>query len=634
MKTAEDVLRKYWKFTGFRENQLPIIESVMAGKDTLALLTTGGGKSICFQVPAMLREGICLVISPLIALMKDQVSVLKSLNIPATALHSSQTKSIQDKIIQACLNQKVKFLYISPEKLSSSDFRPILRQLNFSMIVIDEAHCISQWGYDFRPSYLNIPSSYSAISSPQIVALTATATKKTIEDITQKLEMRMPSVHRQSFFKSNLSFQLIRTEQKVAKLIDWISKLNGSGLIYVNKRKTAVELSKILNDKGIKSAYYHAGLSIEERSERQEQWIKNPNSIMICTNAFGMGIDNPNTNYVIHYNMPTTLEAYFQESGRAGRQGQTSHAIVLVSLKDLLEFEEAISNYPSEKEIKSLLTLLFNHYDIPFEAGEGCRYEFHLEEFCEKYKLNPMKTSQGLQFLKENSLIYIADEFYKPDEIQIIVDEFSLNQFTETKPDYEVLIRNMIRTYEGLFYRRRINLHVLARNYHYNLTELKSMLRNLKKWEIIDYQEATNKPILEFKISKLPLDHIPFDQSFYRERKTVFIAQIEAVLSYMKNDKECKVRQLLAYFDENFERNCGICDSCLSNTSQRVMRDEDYFDLKDRILKVLQKDKFESMETLLAVCKPFEEVYVRRVLDRLLELDMISKGTGESFKSR
>jgi ATP-dependent DNA helicase RecQ len=418
----------------------------------------------------------------------------------------------------------------------------------------------------------------------------------------------------------------------VVKLLSWIEKLNGSGLIYVNKRKTAMELAKNLNDKYIKSDYYHAGLSMEDRIAKQEKWISTANSIMICTNAFGMGIDNPHTNYVIHFNMPNSLESYFQESGRAGRQGQASHSIVLFSLKDIVEFEEAIFSYPSIDEIKSLLTLLFNYYDIPFETGEGCRFEFVLEDFNDKYKMNPLKTAQGIQFLKDNNLIYLADEYYKQDEIQIIVDENTLNDFAESKPDYDQLLKSMIRTYEGLFFKRKVNLSLLSKNYHYNLTELKSMLRNLVKWGIIEYQEATNKPTIEFKISKLPLDSIPFDVAFYRDRKKSFVAQNQAVIDYLKNEKSCRNQLLLGYFDEQFERRCGICDHCLRAKSPKAMKDSDYIDIKDKLIHTLDNKLFVSIHKLIKLCKPYDEIYVRRVLDRLIELKLIEKGVGEVFK--
>lgn len=632
MELAKEVLKKHWNYDDFRENQLPIVASILSGKDTLALLTTGGGKSICFQVPALMREGICLVVTPLIALMNDQVNVLKSHNIRAEAIYSSQDSSWQESIVQDCIAGNMKFLYLSPEKIQSGEFYAKLRRMNVSMIVVDEAHCVSQWGYDFRPSYLHITKVYDGIGHPQIIALTATATQRTIEDITSRLNMRNAIVHRPSFFKSNLSFQVIHTEQKVDKLLSWIGKMKGSGLIYVNKRKIAMDLVKVLSNRKINSDYYHAGLSMEERMEKQNKWISNANSIMICTNAFGMGIDNPNTSYVIHFNMPNSLEAYFQESGRAGRQGQASHAIVLSSLLDVVELEEAIVSYPSVSDIKALLTLLFNHFEIPFNAGEGCRFEFVAEEFNAKYKLNSIKTSQGIQFLKDNNLIHIADEYYKQDEIQIIVAEDELNDFSETKPDYEVLIKNMIRTYEGLFYRRKVNLNVLAKNYHYNLTELRSMLRNLVKWGIIDYHAATDKSTIEFKISKLPPDNIPFDLAFYRERKKVFVAQTQAVIDYLKNDTDCRNKLLLGYFDEQFERKCGICDHCLTQNSKKVMKDSDYIDIKDRLMENLDNKLFVSIEKLIKLCKPYDQIYVRKVLDRLIELQMIEKGMGEVFK--
>jgi len=376
MHSALDILKKYWNYNEFRPAQIPIIESIAAGHDTLGLLTTGGGKSICFQVPAMMREGVCLVVCPLIALMKDQVSQLNQRKIPAAAYYSSQSKENQVKIIDYLMEGKLKFLYISPERLITKEFQTRLREINVGLLVIDEAHCISQWGYDFRPAYLKIPTIYDYLPLAPRLALTATATPRVIDDIQDKLDFRHGKVFVNTYFKPNLSYQVLKSERKVEDLVRWIQKLPGSGLVFVNRRNMAEELAMQLKDHfKINADYYHAGLSTELRHEKQNKWLKNPHSVLVTTNAFGMGIDNPNVNYVIHYQFPASIEAYFQECGREGRAGQNSHAFALISGADLREKEELLLNYPSIGEVKNCLLMLYNHFDIPYEMGQGKRYD-------------------------------------------------------------------------------------------------------------------------------------------------------------------------------------------------------------------------------------------------------------------
>ncbi len=474
MRLAQEILKKYWGYEAFRTAQIPIIESVTSGHDTIGLLTTGGGKSICFQVPAMMSEGTCIVISPLIALMKDQVTQLNQRKIPSAAYYSAQSKESQTKILDYLLEGKLKFLYISPERLITKDFQTRLRQIKVNLMVIDEAHCISQWGYDFRPSYLRIPEVYDILPDIPKLALTATATPRVVKDIEDKLELRQTKVFVNSYFKENLSYQVKKTERKVETLAEWIHKLSGSGLVYVNRRNAAEELAKQLTTQfNIHAEYYHAGLSTDVRNEKQEKWLNNPLSVMITTNAFGMGIDNPHVNYVIHYHFPASLEAYFQECGRAGRTGQKSYAIALVSDADKIEKDEIIRDYPSIQEVQNLALLLFNHFDIPYETGLGRRFDWIVEDFNTQYKLNYWHTAKCLQILVDNELIFIQDAFYKPDEIQLLADERQISDLTEQFPEYGQLITHLIRAYEGLHFKKRVNLYKLAKTYHYNLTELK-----------------------------------------------------------------------------------------------------------------------------------------------------------------
>jgi ATP-dependent DNA helicase RecQ len=632
VQSAIDILQKYWGFSTFREHQIPVINSIIEGRDTFALLTTGGGKSICFQVPAMMKDGVCIVVSPLIALMKDQVAMLNKLKIPAAAYYSSQPSSTQDKIIDYAIEGKLKFIYISPERLVTNDFIQRIRQMKISYLVIDEAHCISQWGYDFRPSYLKINQIYSYLDQVSKIALTATATPRVIDDIIEKLELDKPNLIQNSFFKSNLSYQIIPSETKFNDLAKWIQKLSGSGLVYVNRRSTAEELVKQLkSNHNILADYYHAGLSIEQRNEKQENWIKNPNSIMISTNAFGMGIDNPHVNFVIHYNISDTLEAYFQEAGRGGRAGQKAHAIGLISQADIMDKEELIFNYPSILEVKNTLLLLFNYFEIPYEQGYQHRYEFLVDEFIDKYKLNGIHTSKCIQILKDNELIRINDAFFKADELQITATEQEIQSLGDMYPEYGILIRNIIRSYDGIFYTKKISLQKIAKNYHYNITELRSMLKILDKKEILIYTPSTNRPTLEFLINKSRVEDIPIDMRQYQERKEIITSQLQSVIDFVENTEECRSYQLLSYLGELDSKNCGICDVCLTRKSLHHLTKDDFIEIKNQILENLSKSEPKDIKVLLIKINQYPVYAIRRVLDRLIELNLIEKQTGELF---
>lgn len=633
MQLAREILKKYWGYSDFRPAQIPIIESVVSGRDTLGLLTTGGGKSICFQVPAMMTEGTCVVVSPLIALMKDQVAQLNRRKIPSAAFYSAQSKENQTKILDYLHDGKLKFLYISPERLNTQDFRTRLRQVKINLLVIDEAHCISQWGYDFRPAYLKIPNAYEVLTKVPILALTATATPRVVEDIHEKLEMKQPKVFVSSYFKPNLSYQIKFSERKVEDLVAWINRLSGSGLIYVNRRIIAEELVKQLrNQFHINADYYHAGLSAEVRNEKQDAWLKNPNSIMITTNAFGMGIDNPNVNYVIHYHFPASLEAYFQECGRAGRGGQKSYAISLISDADIHEKEELIKNYPTIDEVKNLLLLLFNYFDIPYETGKNRRFNWSIDEFLIKYKLDYGHTQKCLQILEDNEFIYIQDAFYKPDEIQIIANENQIKDFKDQYPDYGQLLTNMIRGFEGIYYKKKVNLYKFSKTYHYNILELKNSLRNLAKKEIIHYEAASNKPTLEFLIDKLAAKDIPLDIQQYRKRKEILLNQLQACLNYIQSKKPCRSQQLLTYLGELNSDKCGICEVCLGE--KNFISQEDYLRMRDILLLNLELNNYTPIDKLAKLLKKYPEQAIRKVLDRMLEINEIEKGVGEVFRRK
>lgn len=631
IREAEAVLKKYWGYESFRDPQIPIIKSILEGKDTIGLLTTGGGKSICFQVPAMMSEGTCIVVSPLIALMKDQVGQLNKLKIPSAAYYSDQSKDNQEKVIDYLLSGKLKFIYVSPERLHTIDFHTKLREVKINLLVVDEAHCISQWGYDFRPSYLQISEAYGSIGAIAKLALTATATPRVILDIRDKLELKNPSILVNSYFKSNLSYQISRTSTKVEEMVKWIKRIQGSGLIYVNRRATAEELViQLKKNFGIDADYYHAGLSTELRNSKQEKWQSNPNAVMITTNAFGMGIDNPHVNYVIHYHFPASLEAYFQECGRAGRAGQNSYAISLISYGDTAEKRELIAQYPTIEEVQNTFMLLFNHFEIPYDSGYGRQFEWLIEEFISHYQLDPIQTRQSIQILKDSELLTIQDAFYKPDELQILLSNEEIAQISELYPEYAHLLQNLIRTYEGIFFKRKVNLYKLAKNYHYEMKELKSSLLHLASKEYIYFKPSTNKPTITFKCDKLASKDIAINSTLYYERKKIRIDQTQACIDYIEDTNRCRSQQLLTYLGEENSISCGICDVCIQ-AKQKVTKD-DYIQIKEILLDNIDKNNFVAMDKLLKLLNKYPQQAVRKVIDRLIELNLIEKGNGEVFR--
>lgn len=631
MKTsAEIILKKYWGYDQFRPYQYDIISSVLEKKNTIGLLTTGGGKSICFQVPALMTEGICIVISPLVALMKDQVYQLRKRNIPAATIYQGLSPQYIEKIYEGCIENKIKFLYISPERLGSKAFIQQLMQMKIGLIAIDESHCISQWGYDFRPSYLQIPQIYNACNFPPVVALTATATPRVLEDIKDKLEFQQCTTVKSSFYKPNLTYFQIDTEQKLLKTVDIIRKHKGGGLIYVNKRNSAEELKRTLEEYHIKSQFYHAGLSMEERNLRQETWQKSPDAIMICTNAFGMGIDNPNVRFVVHYDMPDSLENYFQEAGRAGRDGRESVSYTLISKSDIIDKKDKINAYPTINEVKQTFTFLCNYYDLPFEQGKNMTEVFSFELFIAQYKLHRAKTEKCLQILVENQLIYIESAFFKPDKLQILIDHSQLNAFYHSYKEYEQLIKQLIRAFEGLFYLRNVDLNYFAKSYHYNLMELKKTLKILHEKQIVLYQASTSQPTLTFLENKTLTTSLTLNNKLYYERKNIYTTQLECVINYLTQKKTCRSIFLLDYFGEKNQQLCQKCD--IDTVSMSKIGKEDYLKIKNTILENLDHRIFIGIDKLLKINKEYREYHVRRVLDRLTELELIEKGNGEMFK--
>lgn len=627
---ALEILKQYWNYDSFRPMQWEIIEAVLHKKDTLALMTTGGGKSICFQVPALIQEGLCLVISPLVALMKDQVMQLRSKKIPSACIYSSMHTNDVAKIINGCIDGKVKFLYVSPERIQSQQFLNYLRQMQICMVAVDEAHCISQWGYDFRPSYLKISELRNIMDPCPFLALTATATPLVQKDIVDKLDFSKPEIFSSSYEKPNLSYSLLTCTNKVDRLIGILQKKTSSKLIYVNRRSSAEELYRILKDNKIAVDYYHAGLSFSERMQKQERWIQSK-SVMICTNAFGMGIDKSDVDTVIHFHFPLSLEGYFQEVGRAGRNGEKAYGIALVQPNDIKEIEDKKTLYPSLDDVRNTMTLLYNYYSIPFESGANESYPFSFDTFCDKYQLQRAKTQLCLDILIENEWIALEDMYFRPARACIHYESNEVFEFYNSYPYLEQFTKQLIRTFEGLFGNERpIDLDYFARKHHYALKDVEANLKSLEDKGFLTYKPASNSPIIVFFEAKRAKEKMEINHTLYLQRKEKYMAQIESVLDFLKLKDTCRSVFLLNYFGEKTKNRCGKCDICLANISNTPS--QVYIEIRKNILERMDKHVFFDIEFIKKINPKIDIILIRKVIDRMLELGELEKGIGDSFK--
>ena len=495
----KEVLKKYWDYDSFRPLQEEIIAAVLEGRDTLALLPTGGGKSLCFQVPALCKEGICLVVSPLIALMKDQVKNLVNNGIRATAIYTGMHPKEIDRILDNCVHGKIDFLYLSPERLSSPLALERIKRMNVGLIAIDEAHCISQWGYDFRPAYLNIAEIRNELPKTPLIALTATATKPVVADIQEKLLFRKHSkVFQKSYLRDNLAYVVIHVEAKQQKMLDILQKVTGSALVYVRNRRAARDTAWFLHHNGISADYYHAGRSGDIRAQVQDNWIENKVRVIVATNAFGMGIDKPDVRLVIHLSLPDSLEAYFQEAGRAGRDGSKSFAVLLFNASDPLKLEELYQKtYPSLKEIKRTYQALGSHFQLAIGSGLGLTFDFNISDFVRTYQLDPYRAIQAIKILMKEQLIHLSESFFSPSRLQITASKETLYDYLLRNKKMETLLKVILRSYQGSFnHPVRIKEHQLATFLSISKTDLVQMLSRLHRDDIIEYIPQKDSPQL------------------------------------------------------------------------------------------------------------------------------------------
>jgi ATP-dependent DNA helicase RecQ len=593
------ILKDYWRYDSFRPLQEEIINSTLQGKDTLALMPTGGGKSICYQVPALAKEGLCLVISPLIALMKDQVENLQRKNITAFAIYSGMSRQEVINTLKVATNSNCKFLYVSPERLETNLFKEYLPGMHISLVAVDEAHCISQWGYDFRPPYLRIAALREELPGVPVLALTASATKEVQDDICEKLQFKEKNIFRQSFERKNLSYSVFKVDSKINKVIEILSKVSGSAIVYCKSRKRTKEIAELLQLQNIIADFYHAGLPQEERSKRQEDWIKNKTRVIVCTNAFGMGIDKPDVRSVVHADMPDCLENYYQEAGRAGRDGLKSFAVLLFDDKDIAELEGvATIRYPTLVDIKNVYQCVANYLQLPAGSGEGNYFEFDINDFVKKFKLNTHTAIYALKALEQDNWLALNEPVFLPSKIKFITGKEALYDFEKAHPDLEPAIKALLRGYEGIFdFPTSISETVLIRLLKKDVEEIKKDFHQLHQYGVIRYEPQKDRPQLYFSRNRVKTEDLLLNMELYHRRKEKFIARVKNMIQYVQEPLICRSKMIGGYFGDHKLRNCGICDNCLRQ--KKVHIDEKEFEkISHRIQSVLAPQPLPSKDLI------------------------------------
>ena len=558
------ILRQYWGYDSFRGIQQDIIESIGSGKDTLGLMPTGGGKSITFQVPAIAMEGMCLVISPLIALMKDQVQHLRNQGIRALAIYAGMTRSEINQVFENAIYGDYKFLYISPERLETDLFRDRLRHMHISMITVDESHCISQWGYDFRPSYLRIAEIRDMMPEVPVLALTATATPEVVADIQRQLHFRQENVFRMSFERTNLAYVVRHTEDKRGELLHILRSVQGSAIVYARNRKRTKEVAELLEHEGISATFYHAGLEQVIRDIRQRDWQTGHCRVIVATNAFGMGIDKPDVRLVIHIDMPDSIEAYFQEAGRAGRDGQRAYAVLLYSNQDIATLHHRVSdNFPEKDYIREVYEKLQFYYQMAMGDGMGCVKEFKLDDFCMKFKLFPVQADSALRILTQAGYLTYTDEQRRASRLMFTLQRDELYRLNHLSDEADRLIQVTLRCYTGLFSDYAyIDEELLALRTYLTHDQVYHIFRNLSQQHIVSYIPAKSTPYIIYARERVEKERIVIPPSAYEDRKERLKSRIDAMISYAQNHVTCRSRLLLNYFGEDNSHNCGHCDVC------------------------------------------------------------------------
>lgn len=595
----QEILHKYWGYPDFRGIQREIIESIAKGQDTLGLMPTGGGKSITFQVPAMAKNGVCIVITPLIALMKDQVQHLKERGILAEAIYTGMMRSEIIKILENCIFGDIKFLYVSPERLGSEIFQVKLRHINVSFITIDEAHCISQWGYDFRPSYLNIAKIRKLKPNAPILALTATATPEVVDDIMEKLEFAKPNVFKMSFERKNLAYIVRECDDKQAEMVHILKCTEGSAIVYVRSRKHSKEIAKLLCDNGIKALFYHAGLESATKDERQKAWQQDEARVMVATNAFGMGIDKPDVKLVIHIECPDSLEAYFQEAGRAGRDGEKAYAVLLFNGNDERKLKTRIKDtFPEKDFIKDVYEHLAYYFQVGVGSGYGKTFPFEIDKFSFIYKYFPIRVDSALRILERSGYIHYVDNPDGKARLKFCIGRNELYLLDNLPPQQDDVVTALLRNYGGLFTDYAyIDESLIASICNISRQKVYTILKNLGARHILEFIPQSKTPYITYTQRREDGDRIIIPPSVWEERREQYVKRINSVISYAKTDFICRSRQLLEYFGERTHKDCNQCDVCIEKKHKDISK-EKYQYIISELQKILGDKKYHFIEEL------------------------------------
>lgn len=623
MYTAEEILLKYWGHYQFRPQQKNIILSVLNQKDTVALMPTGGGKSICYQVPAILLSGVTLVISPLIALMQDQVAALKAKGINAAYLSAGMHNSDVKQILRNTIEEGYDLLYISPERIQTELFLDYLPVMNISLIAVDEAHCVSQWGHDFRPDYLKISSLRNYFKNAPIVALTASATKEVELDIARQLKLNNPSFFKQSFERKNINYEVRYSEQKYKDVIDVLNTNTVTSIVYCRSRKQTEQLSNTLQQNNINALPYHAGMSTEQRKSNQEKWMSNSINVIVATTAFGMGIDKSDVRNVIHFDAPEHLEAYFQESGRAGRDGNQSYSLLLYNQSDITRLEESINNqFPPYDFIRKVYQSVVEYIQVPIGAEPNKYFDFDLTDFCKKFKLPAFTTSRALKLLEQEGLWTLNEAIYKPTTIQILADRIELDNIGKAYPDVHMIITTLLRLYGSLFYHPTIvNLNIVSKHLKIKKSTLVQTLQQLERKEVIRFNQPKEKPQLFFHHYRVDSKQLLIDTERINALKKAHKKRTEAILNFIQDGTACRTRITLQYFGEENKEDCGHCDFCLSKRKNQLSSPEEV------IIKLVTQEQF-TTQALAQTLSQYSKEEITDTLRHLIDEGIIGLKEG------